>query len=1256
MHRLVTISGESNGGETLFVEQPSAPVLFLSSANTDISTLAATIDQDRKSKWINQLRALDLASLQHPAQIDHYLSTTGRDAKLIVVRLLGGRGHWSYGLEQLIKWQESGNKRNLIVLSGVAEQAIELNSIGNVQPEISNLLANLLKEGGVKNMSSALSIFESILNSKKINTQEIKVNRLKDVEKWDWQEEGGPKVGVIAYRALLQAGDLTFVKRINSSLRSKGLSPKTIFITSLRHQDVQGKIINLYKKEKIDVVITSTSFASVQFNEHLSGGSIWDELNVPVMQLLTSSRSREEWSSSTRGLDPLDLSMQIALPELDGRITTRPCAFKVVERTHISLATTIKLLKPEESGLSWVSSHIQKWLSLKYTNPEDTKITLVIANYPVRNGRIANGVGLDTPESVVQILSWLEEEGYYLGEKSLPRSSKELMQRILSNRTNDPETDSKSSLDYLPLKEYLKWWNKIPEVSKKNIIKRWGTPEKAIDLEQEGFPIHGINYGNISILIQPSRGYDSDRLSDLHSPDLPPPHRYLAQYHWIREVNASNVIVHVGKHGSLEWLPGKSVGLSNECFPDLAIDSIPNIYPFIVNDPGEGSQAKRRSQAVIIDHLTPPLGKAGLNNELQVLESLLDEYQESNLFTTERSKALEKRIINELNRIHWPNIDKFDETLWTSATLFNELISEVESYLCEIKESQIRTGLHVLGKKPSLNILLELLFLITRAPSINNIGITQWIALKLKLDIDPWADEPSEILSKGDKQKLLKLSGSKFNIKAQAANWLDEQALVILKVLTTYKDVISQFDDNSKKISNELLCYLLNYKQSKTLTYIKFDIWPRLIKSSENEKKYFIKAISGHRIPSGPSGAPTRGRPETLPTGRNFYSVDLRGLPTETAWDLGRRSAENLLEFHLQEHGEPLTSLAVSVWGTATMRNGGEEISQLLALMGVRPVWDGSTRRVIDIEIIPISQLRRPRVDVLLRISGLFRDAFPQLISYVSRAQQIVAALNEPPNMNPYSKSLKEGKLPSRIYGSAPGAYGAGLQELIDKSAWDKRSDLAEAYLNWSQWKYSDCDEPTKDREGLEDSLKGVQVVLHNQDNREHDLLDSDDYYQFQGGLASAVEKVTGKQPSIWFADHSNTERPKVHKLSKEIDKVVRSRLLNERWLDGMKKHGYKGAFELSASLDYLFAYDAATDVVPDWCYSNVCKKWLMDKSIKEFLIENNPWVLRDMAERLLEANNRNMWKSATKVEQAYLKELVNESDFIIESSKFERI
>ena len=1244
MHRLASCPGVDPPEDVVLVEQPEAEVLFLSSAGTDLSTLSHLLGEQTQHPWLNRIRALSLTSLDHPAQLDHYLATTAVAARIVVVRLLGSRGHWSYGLDQLQQWQQQHPGRHLIVLAGTEDQDASLSALGSIDPVLARRLSDLLREGGVPNMAELLKALEMILRGDTPEPGSVVTHPLADPLPWDWLPDPGPRVGVVLYRALLQAGDDALAKALNARLRAAGLCPRLIWVSGLRNPIVQAGVRDLLAREEVAVVITGTSFASVRQEDAGLGSPLWEQLDRPVLQLLCSSRTKATWESSSRGLDPLDLSLQVVMPELDGRITTRPCAFRDLQADPNGLATAIPTLVPDGEGLDWVVEHARRWVELQSTPAAQRRVSLVLANYPVRDGRLANGVGLDTPASCVAILNWLREEGLDLGADDLPASGDALMQALLRGRTNDPESSHRPPLASLPLSDYLAWWQDVPDSARQAITARWGPPEQACDRDGLGFPIHGIRFGAVVVLVQPDRGYDPEQIADLHSPDLPPPHRYLAQYLWLRAQQRTQLLVHVGKHGSAEWLPGKGVGLSPGCGPQLVLGAIPHLYPFIVNDPGEGSQAKRRGQAVILDHLTPPLGRAGLHGPLQRLEALLDEMVDARELGSERASTLQRTIVATLRELNWPNLPS-DRAISDDPTTVDRCLDDAETYLCELKESQIRTGLHRLGQRPAPAAEQELLIAMARAPQRGCLGLTQAMARHLELHFDPWSQEDGERLDDHDQRRLGQLGCGNARRVGDGTAWLETQALHLINQLVENKPV--------EELCPALAAWSHQSPAPQEWTLVKETLWPALKACAGAERRGFLAVAQGRRLAAGPSGAPSRGRTDVLPTGRNFYSVDLRGLPTEAAWDLGRRSAEQLLDLHLLDHGEPLKHLALSVWGTATMRNGGEDIAQLLALIGVRPVWDGPTRRLTDLEVIPLSLLGRPRVDVVLRISGLFRDAFPQLVGWVEQAQQMVARLDEQAEDNPLAALTREQGMQARIFGSAPGAYGAGLQALIDSGVWSERAELGEAFLQWSQWRYDGSSNPVQDLEGLKTALGRVQVVLHNQDNREHDLLDSDDYYQFHGGLSAAVEAVSGERPTLWFADHSRHERLRIHPLERELDKVIRSRLLNPRWLEGMRSHGYKGAFEMGASLDYLFAYDASTGRVPDWSYSAVHEQWLKDPINHDFLIRHNPWVLRDMAERLLEAANRGLWEGASTADLDQLKELVGESEALVERGEF---
>ena len=1253
MHRLAAIPGAfEEDGAVAYVEQPAAPVLLLSSADTDLVAIASLLEREPHLLG-TALRALNLAALAHPAVIDHYLQHSVARAHLVVVRLLGGRGHWSYGLDRLGQWAAGAPGRHLLVLAGTPEEDRALAGLGTVSPPLAVALAACLREGGAANLRLLLASLNSLLQGQEPEPPEP--HTAPDPHQHDWRDDPGARVGVILYRSLRQAGDLALVEACLDALRQQGLCPRALWVSSLREAAIQRGVGDLLAREDVQAVICGTGFASVQFEDAGLGSPLWERLGVPVLQLLMSGRPRAAWQASSIGLGPTDLCLQVALPELDGRIITRVGSFKESDRASAQLATALPRQQPDRERLAWIAELTARWVALRQTAAGERRVALVLANYPTRNSRLANGVGLDTPASVALMLGWLAEAGYAVGAvEALPRDGQALIQRLLAGRSNDAESAHLPPLDVLPLSTYQRWYDGLPLAGRQRLEAVWGAPPQDGGLEpmgpppaEPGFPIRGLRFGRVVVLIQPERGYARDPSLSYHSPDLPPTHAYLAQYLWLRESFASQVVVHVGKHGNLEWLPGKGVGLSDQCFPDWALGPLPHLYPFIVNDPGEGSQAKRRAQAVILDHLTPPLGRAGLHGDLLRLEAQLDEYWEARQLGGQRADLLRDQLEQQLRSLAL--------TPTAQGSDLESRLEAVDGYLCELKEAQIRLGLHTFGTLPPPGKLAELLLCLARAPQAGQPGLTQALAMDLGLDLDPWGDGEEAPLSPEDQGRLAALHPESPALRrvGDGVALLEERALTLVRAALAEAGIAlspgpTTPDPAAAPTGPATLAALEHLRQR---------LLPPLLACGAAERSALLTGLAGGRIAAGPSGAPTRGRPDLLPTGRNFYSVDLRGLPTEAAWDLGRRSAELLLDLHRQDEGEDLQRLALSVWGTATMRNGGEDIAQALALLGVRPVWDGPSRRLMDLEVIPLSLLGRPRVDVTLRISGLFRDAFPQLVAWFERATQMVAALEESEVDNPLAAAARSEGQAARIYGSAPGAYGAGLQGLIDSGSWEQRTDLGEAFLQWSSWRYGATDpagghggiEASADRAGLERRLSQVQVVLHNQDNREHDLLDSDDYYQFQGGLSAAVEWVGGKAPALWFGDHSRSQRPRMHRLEREFDKVIRSRLLNPRWIEAMRGHGYKGGFEMAASLDYLFAYDACTGKVPDWSYAALQRQWLGDPQVLEFLRRTNPWALRDMAERLLEAHHRGLWDGADPEALAELKDLVLSSEALVE-------
>jgi len=1246
MHRLATIPGGWNPSAdgVIFIEQQPAPIVIITAADTDIQTLATAVTQLPAD--FPAVRVVNLLQLQQQLTIDTYAEDVLATAKVVIVRLIGGQSYWSYGLE-VVQETIAATGATLIVLPGDERPDPTLISHSTAALSAVNQVWQYFIEAGVENYHNLLKYIATQFLDYTIPyqpPQSVPRVGIYNPHRLDYSQPIQSGVGIIFYRAHYLSGNIAAIDALCHALTARNLTPVPLFVSSLKEPDVQTELIR-YCRAGVDIILNTTSFSLASLETDTPQVDLWETLDVPIFQVIFSGGTQEAWEASTQGLTPRDMAMNVALPEVDGRIITRAVSFKAVQTQNSDLQTEVVGYVPEPSRINFVADLAAKWVKLRHTPIADRKVALILANYPNRDGRLANGVGLDTPASCLEILKTLKTAGYNVGE--LPGTSDGLMQQLIAGVTNDPE-----SLGLRPIRQSLSWeayhtqFASLPIAVQTGIQTQWGDAEEVngfpiAGLQVDGFPIAGLQFGNIFVGIQPARGYDRDPSLNYHAPDLAPTHTYLAFYHWIRETFAANAVVHVGKHGNLEWLPGKSVALSENCYPEAVFGAMPHFYPFIVNDPGEGSQAKRRSQAVILDHLTPPMTRAELYGSLHQLEGLIDEYYEAQTLDPSRVGIIRDRLVQLIRQ---ENLHKeLGITTELSDDRIAAALTTADGYLCELKEAQIRDGLHIFGHCPVGQQLRDLIVAIARNPNANRLGLTRAIAADWHLDVDPLTANLGDTLEATSLPQL------------QSCRIIGDAVEVIETYAASLIDAIVQGTEPHD----------IGQKTQQELHWVRDRLLPAL-RQTPQELLNLLRGLDGHYIPSGASGAPTRGRPEVLPTGRNFYSVDIRAIPTETAWDIGRKAAEALVERYTQEHGEYPKTLGLSIWGTSTMRTGGDDLAQALALLGVQPVWDGVSRRVVDFEILPLSILGRPRVDVTLRISGFFRDAFPNLIDLFDSAVNSVANLNEAAADNPLAAQVQQetlhwqttGLTPEqaaarsryRIFGSKPSAYGAGLQGLIESQNWDSDADLARAYINWSAYAYTRNTEGRSAPEAFTQRLDTLQIVLQNQDNREHDLLDSDDYYQFQGGLTAAVRSISGNTPEIYFGDNSCPSQPKVRKLSEEISRVYRSRVVNPKWIAGAMRHGYKGAFEMAATLDYLFAYDATTQCVEDFMYEGVANAYLFNPEVQNFVHESNPWALRDMAERLLEANQRGLWEQAKPEMLDQLRSLVNEAEGAIES------
>ena len=1267
MHRIATISGGWNQStdNIVFVDQEPAPIVIITAADTDIQTLAAATAQ--LSDEFPQIRVVNLLQLQQQIVIDTYAEEVLSKAKVIIVRLIGGQSYWSYGLE-VVKETALNTGAILIVLPGDERPDPNLTSHSTTSLTLVNQAWQYFIEAGVANYQNLLKfiateflgfeteyqasqpvprigIYEVVSSKSSVSVLELDppqppLRKGGEENSSSFVRTDLGLVAILFYRAHYLSGNTAAIASLCEALTERNLTPIPIFVSSLKEPDVQTELIRYCSTEfgqKVDVVMNTTSFSLASLKTDSPQVDLWEALNVPVFQVIFSGGLQKGWAAGTQGLSPRDMAMNVVLPEVDGRIITRAVSFKAMQGQNLALQTEILTYEPVRSRINFVADLAAKWVNLKHTEVGDRKIALIMANYPNRDGRLANGVGLDTPASCLEILKALRISGYSVGE--IPETSDDLMRLLTTGVTNDREAYGVRQIyQSLSLADYQTYFQNLPESVQNGISTRWNQPR----VEQE-FAIAGIQFGNIFVGIQPSRGYDLDPTLNYHAPDLEPTHDYMAFYHWVRDKFNAHAIAHVGKHGNLEWLPGKSVALSENCYPEAAFGAMPHFYPFIVNDPGEGSQAKRRSQAVILDHLTPPMTRAELYGGLQQLEGLIDEYYEAETLDPSRLPMLRERLTELIKQenLHQDlgiSLDRLEDSL-------NTILTTADGYLCEIKEAQIRDGLHIFGICPEGRQLRDLVVAIARNPTANRQGLTRAIAEDWGLDFDPLTADLGELLEANSDLRL-----ANCRIIGDAVEVIEEYAAELVE------KIIEEIPPSPLVKGGEI---------ATELNWIRDRLLPSLYKTNQ-EITNLLRGLNGEYIASGASGAPTRGRPEVLPTGRNFYSVDIRAVPTETAWDIGRKAADVLIETYTQEHGEYPQTLGLSIWGTSTMRTGGDDLAEALALLGVQPVWDGVSRRVIDFEILPLSILGRPRVDVTLRISGFFRDAFPNLIDLFDSAVNAVANLDEPADQNPLAAKVlaestywqesgltveqAEERSRYRVFGSKPSAYGAGLQGLIESQNWESEQDLARAYINWSAYAYTSKSEGKSAPEAFNQRLGNMQIVLQNQDNREHDILDSDDYYQFQGGMTAAIASISGNAPEVYFGDNSRMAQPKVRKLSEEIARVYRSRVVNPKWIAGAMRHGYKGTFEMSATLDYLFAYDATTNCVSDFMYKGIAEAYIFNPEVQNFVKQSNPYALRDMSERLLEANQRGMWQDVTTDMLDRLKAIANDAEGAIES------
>ncbi|MEV0120481.1 cobaltochelatase subunit CobN [Streptomyces sp. NPDC050703] len=1174
-------------------------LLLLSTSDTDLlSARAAGGPVDYR--FANPSR-LDLAEL--PALLD--------GADLVVVRLLGGVRAWQDGLDQL-----TASGLPVVVLTGEQAPDAQLMASSTVPVGIAAEAHAYLAHGGPANLEQlARFLSDTVLLTGHGFEPPAPAPSWGPLERAARDVEG-PTVAVLYYRAHHMSGNTAFVDSLCGAIEDAGARPLPLYVASLRAPEPEL----IEELRAADAIVTTVLAAGGTKPAQASAGGddeSWDAgaltgLDVPILQALCLTGSRSAWEENDEGVSPLDAASQIAVPEFDGRLITVPFSFKEIDEDGLPAYVADAERAARVAGIA------VRHARLRHIPAAAKRLALVLSAYPTKHSRIGNAVGLDTPASAVALLRRLIAEGYDFGPaEEIPGlvsgDGDELIRALIDAGGHDQDWLTEEQLAANPVRipaaAYKRWYATLPQELRDSVEEHWGPPPGEMFLDRSrvgdgGDPegdivLAALRRGNLLILIQPPRGFGENPIAIYHDPDLPPSHHYLAAYRWIAASAddggfGADAMVHLGKHGNLEWLPGKNAGLSAACGPDAALGDLPLVYPFLVNDPGEGTQAKRRVHATLIDHLVPPMDRADSYGDIARLEQLLDEYAQISSMDPAKLPAIRAQI--------WTLIQaaKLDHDLGLEDRPdddgFDDFLLHVDGWLCEIKDMQIRDGLHVLGTAPAGPARVNLVLAILRARQIWG-GTSALPGLREALGLDESA--------------ATRVSADEAEEKARALVQAMDDADWDLSAVPA---------DQSEQVR-------------AILEFAAREVVPRLAGTTA-ELDHAVHALNGGFVPAGPSGSPLRGLVNVLPTGRNFYSVDPKAVPSRLAWETGEALADSLLERYRTDNGDYPTSVGLSLWGTSAMRTAGDDVAEAMALLGVRPVWDDASRRVTGLEAIPYEELGRPRIDVTLRISGFFRDAFPHTIGLLDDAVRLAASLEEPAEHNyvrahaqaDLAEHGDERRATTRIFGSRPGTYGAGLLQLIDSRDWRTDADLAEVYTVWGGYAYGRGLEGRPARAEMETAYKRIAVAAKNTDTREHDIADSDDYFQYHGGMVATVRALRGTAPEAYIGDSTRPETVRTRTLVEETSRVFRARVVNPKWIEAMRRHGYKGAFELAATVDYLFGYDATTGVVADWMYDKLTETYVLDPTNRQFLQEANPWALHGIAERLLEAESRGMW------------------------------
>lgn len=1132
------------------------------------------------------------------------------DVDLVVGRVLGSPQDLCTGFARI-----RATGMPIVVLGGEQTPSAELMELSSVPIGVAAEAHRYLAEGGPANLAQ----LHAFLSDTVLLTGEG-FEAPVALPQWGMAERPTdtdlPRVGVLYYRAHEASGNTAFAHALSDAIDATGQAVGVpVFAGSLRSAPDE-----LYTAlGTLDALVVTVLAAGGSTPAGASAGGddeAWDvermaALDIPVLQGLCLTSSRAEWEASDDGVTPLDSATQIAIPEFDGRIITAPFSFKEIDADGLPRYVA----DPERCGR--VARIAVNHARLRRTPPAERKVALMLSAYPTKHSRVGNAVGLDTPVSTVRLLRRMRDAGYDLGPVgAIPgleleddtQAGDALIHALIDAGGQDEEWLTQGQLTDAHVRitpeQYAAWTADLPDDLRAQMVEAWGEAPGRLFVNDAGeLVLATITAGNVVLLIQPPRGFGENPVAIYHDPELAPSHHFIGAYRWVAASPeqggfGAHAVVHLGKHGSMEWLPGKNAALSASCATDAAIGDLPLVYPFLVNDPGEGAQAKRRAHATIVDHLIPPMARAETYGDIARLEQLLDEHANIAAMDPAKLPAVRGEIWQlmkaaEMHRDLGLEEQPDDEE-------FDDFILHVDGWLCEIKDAQIRDGLHVLGAAPEGEARVNLVLAILRAQQVWGGTAHAVPGLRSALGLK----EGAEALGAVDE---IEAQARSLVQRMEEAGW-DAAAATALH-------------DDPEVV--------------RVLQFAATEVVPRLDRTTD-ELDAVLHALEGGFVPAGPSGSPLRGLVNVLPTGRNFYTVDPRAVPSRLAWQTGQAMAESLVAKYVEETGGYPASVGLSVWGTSAMRTSGDDVAEVLALLGVRPEWDEASRRVSRLTAVPLEELGRPRIDVTVRISGFFRDAFPHVVTMLDDAVQLVADLEEPLESNfvlaHTLRDLEEHgdrrRATTRIFGSAPGSYGAGILQVVESGDWRSDADLAEVYTAWGGFAYGRDLGGAPAADDMRTNYRRIQVAAKNIDTREHDIADSDDYFQYHGGMVATVRALTGADPKAYVGDSTSPDAVRTRTLQEETNRVFRARVVNPRWIGAMQRHGYKGAFELAATVDYLFGFDATAGVVHDWMYAALAQEYVLDETNQEFMRTSNPWALRGIVEKLHEAAERGLWES----------------------------